>query len=383
MSDIAYFDNAATTYPKPEEVYQFMDSFYRECGVNVGRGQHKLASKAAALVADTRKMLLELNHCPNRAIVFTPTATEALNIVINSTIRKDKLNIYLSPFEHNAVVRTINHLHQIYDITVHFLAFNKDSGIYKLEKIENQFNMNKPDVVIVSHASNVCGAIAPITEICALSKKYNAINIIDMCQTMGLIDTNLNNDNIDFAVFAAHKTLYGSMGLGGFICKLDAKLEPLVYGGTGTDSANPNLPDTIPERYEAGSPNVPAIAGLNAALKWIIKAGIDNIYAKEQMNRKRLLDILGKYDNIKTIMVTDKSIGVVSCVFDGYSSDNIGQVLSNNNVAVRTGVHCSPNAHRFMGTFPAGTVRFSVSCFNTDEDFETLRTTLQYIADNG
>lgn len=382
MSNMAYFDNAATTFPKPEEVYQFMDNFYRECGVNVGRGQHRLASKAAALVADTRKMLLELNHCPNRAVVFTPSATEALNVIINSVAQKDKLNVYLSPFEHNAVVRTINHLQQIYNITVHMLAFDKDSGSYGIARIRNQFGADKPDVVIVSHASNVCGVVAPITEICALSKRYGAVNIFDMCQTMGLIDTNLNNDNIDYAVFAAHKTLYGSTGLGGFICKSDAKLEPLIYGGTGVDSANPNLPDAIPERYEAGSPNIPAIAGLNAALKWIHEIGIDNIYSKEQDNRKRLLDVITKYDNIKTVFNFNESIGVISCVFDGYSSDNIGQVLSDNNIAVRTGLHCSPNAHQFMGTFPAGTVRFSVSYFNTDEDFEQLDKALEYVHNN-
>lgn len=113
MNKTAYFDNAATTFPKPEEVYCFMDSFYRECGVNVGRGQHKMASKAAALVAETRKLILELNHCPNRAVVFTPSATEALNVILNSVINKDKITVYLSPFEHNAVVRVINHLQQI------------------------------------------------------------------------------------------------------------------------------------------------------------------------------------------------------------------------------------------------------------------------------
>lgn len=382
MSNIAYFDNAATTYPKPEGVYQFIDSFYREYGVNVGRGQHKLASKAAALVADTRKMLLELNHCPNRTVVFTPTATEALNIIINSVVQRDKLNVYLSPFEHNAVLRTINHLQQTYDITVHILAYDKDSGSYVLEKIRNQFGADKPDVVIVSHASNVCGVVAPITEICALSKRYSAINIIDMCQTMGLIDTDLNNDNIDYAVFAAHKTLYGSMGLGGFICKPNARLEPLIYGGTGVDSANPNMPDTIPERYEAGSPNVPAIAGLNAALKWIHEIGIENIYLKEQDNRKRLRDVIAKYDNIKTVFDSDEAIGIVSCVFDGYSSDNIGQVLNDNNIAVRTGLHCAPMAHRFLGTFPAGTVRFSVGYLNTDEDFDQLKDVLKFIYEN-
>lgn len=385
MNNTAYFDNAATTFPKPEEVYRFMDSFYRECGVNIGRGQYKLATRATALTVETRKMILELNHCPNRAVVFTPTATEALNIILNGIIKKDKINVYLSPFEHNAVVRVINHLQQIYDIRIYTLVFDKSEMTYDLEKIKYQFTDNKPDVIVVSHASNVNGILAPIAELCALAKMYNSATIIDMCQTMGLIDTNLNNKNIDFAVFAAHKTLYGSMGLGGFICDFNACFEPLIYGGTGFDSANPKLPETIPERYEVGTPNLPAIAGLNAALKWIHDIGIENIYIKEQKNRHRLLDILMNFNNIRTIFVPEnerQSIGVISCVFDGYGSDNIGHVLSNKNVAVRAGLHCAPNAHKYMGTFPSGTVRFSVGYFNEDKDFEQLKEALYYIQDN-
>ncbi|TCK89117.1 cysteine desulfurase family protein [Natranaerovirga hydrolytica] len=384
MNNTAYFDNAATTFPKPEEVYRFMDSFYRECGVNVGRGQHKLASQAAAMVAETRQLLLDLNHCPNRMVVFTPSATEALNIILNGIILKDGLNIYISPFEHNAVTRVVNHLKQAFTLKVYELAFDKSSFTYDIEKIGYQFAECKPDVVITSHASNVCGVLAPITEICALSKSHGAKNVIDMCQTMGLIDTNLNNENIDYAVFAAHKTLYGSLGLGGFICKENARPEPLLYGGTGIDSANPLLPDTLPERYEVGSPNVPAIAGLNAALKWISTQGIQAIYEKEQSNYRHLVNLLQKYDNIRIVapVHTDASIGVVSCVFDGYGSDNIGQILSDRNIAVRTGLHCAPSAHRFLGTFSAGTVRFSVGYFNTDEEFMLLEEALNYIHEN-
>lgn len=382
MNQTAYFDNAATTFPKPEEVYRFMDSFYRECGVNVGRGQHKLAAKATALVAETRKLLLDLNHCPNKAVVFTPTATEALNIILNSIIQKDKATVYLSPFEHNAVVRVINHLAQTVALNLITLAFDKLSVTYDLEKIGYQFSENKPDVVIISHASNVCGVVAPIQEICTLSKRYGAINAIDMCQTMGLVDTDLKTENIDYAVFAAHKTLYGSLGLGGFICNADARPKPMLYGGTGMDSANPMLPDKIPERYEVGSANISAIAALNAALRWSKEQGIGEIYAKEKVSHERLLALLENYDNIKLVGKSEQSIGVVSCVFDGYGSDNIGQILSDKDIAVRTGLHCAPNAHRFLDTFPGGTVRFSVGYFNSNEDFAQLEEALDYIHDN-
>ena len=380
---IAYFDNAATTFPKPEEVYQFMDTFYRECGVNVGRGQHKLATRAAALISETRRLLLDLNHCPYKTVIFTPSATEALNLILWSLIWRDNLNIYVSPFEHNAVTRFINYAAQTFKFSVSTLAFSKEAYKYDLEKIKYQFGENRPDVVIISHASNVCGVIAPITEICALSKKYGSTNVLDMCQTMGLVDTDLSSDNIDYAIFAAHKTLYGPLGLGGFIMNPDVRPEPLLYGGTGTDSANPLLPDALPDRYEVGSPNVHAISGLNASLKWIHRVGINTIFETENGNHKRLVDLLLQYGNIKIVPLdVTLGIGVVSAVFDGYSSDNIGQILSERDIAVRSGLHCAPDAHRFLGTFPSGTVRFSVGYFNTNEDFRQLKEALDYINEN-
>ena len=140
------------------------------------------------------------------------------------------------------------------------------------------------------------------------------------------------------------------------------------------------MPESVPERYEVASPDIAAIAGLNASLKWIKKTGIQNIYEKEQENFKRLVELLSRYKNIKIIDTIDvESIGVVSCLFEGYSSDSIGQILSEQNVAVRTGLHCAPTAHKFIGTFPAGTVRFSVSYFNSDEDFDVLEAALDYI----
>jgi cysteine desulfurase family protein len=384
LERIAYFDNAATTFPKPEGVYRFMNTFYRECGVNVGRGQHKLAARAAALVAETRSLLLDLNHCPNKTVIFTPSATEALNLILRSLICKDGLNIYISPFEHNAVTRVINYAAQAFKVSMRTLAFDKEIHRYDIEQIKYQFTENRPNIVILSHASNVCGVIAPIVDIFALSKRYGAINVVDMCQTMGLIDTDLNNDDIDYAVFAAHKTLYGPQGLGGYIMKPDAHLEPLIYGGTGTDSANPLLPSFLPDRYEAGSPNIQAISGLNASLKWIHSIGISAIFEKENENHKQLIDLFLGYDNIKIVSPLDVKlgIGVVSVVFDGYSSDNIGQILSERDIAVRSGLHCAPGAHHFLGTFPAGTVRFSVGYFNTDDEFDQLKDIMDYIYEN-
>lgn len=383
MDRTAYLDNAATTFPKPEEVYSFMDQFYRECGVNVGRGQHKLASKASALVSDTRADLLELFHCSNKKVVFTHTATEAINTILRGIQVEDGCAIYISPFEHNAVTRVLYQMQKNIHIEIEQLSVVRDAIQYDLNGIKKQFETKAPSVVIVSHASNVCGVVAPIQQICTIAKQYYALTVIDMCQTAGLVDTDLSSNDIDFAVFAGHKTLYGPFGISGFICAETAKFSPLLFGGTGVDSANQELPGSIPERYEVASPNIQAISGLYAALQWIKKTGITEIYRQEQVNHHKLLELLRKYDNIQIVAPDEANgIGVVSCVFDGYSSDNIGNVLSEKNIAVRTGLHCAPYAHRFLGTFPAGTVRFSVSYFNTDDDFEQLASALDFIAEN-
>ena len=384
MADTVYLDNAATTFPKPESVYTFMDRFYRDFGVNVGRGQHKLAARASALVAETRSMILELNHALNKKVVLTHTATEALNVILQGQNWFDNANIYISPFEHNAVTRVLAYIQTIYKVNIIELTVNKINLTYDLEAINKQFREFKPDVVIVSHASNVCGVLAPIHEIFKLAKRYDAITVVDMAQTMGLVDTDIGSEIIDYAVFAGHKTLYGPFGIAGFICSATCKPKPLLFGGTGIDSANQSLPDMVPERYEIASPNIVAIAGLSASLSWIREIGIKQILLKEKNNHLKLLDALKHHRNIRVLEPVngELSIGVVSCVFEGYGSDNIGQILSNHNIAVRTGLHCAPSAHRFLGTFPAGTVRFSVSYFNETSDFNILNTVLDYIEEN-
>lgn len=383
MEHIAYFDNAATTFPKPDCVYDYSNQFYRTCGVNVGRGQHYLAAKAASVVKEARTELKDLLHCPNKQVVFTNSATEALNMILQGLTIHEGGNIYISPFEHNAVTRVLHHLQQNEKINVIQLAVDKQTLHYDLHAIENQFLEATPHWVVITHASNVCGVVAPIKEICQAAKKSNAITIIDMSQTAGLVDIDLALDIYDFAVFAGHKTLYAPFGIAGFISSFKYKPMPILFGGTGFDSANPNMPNTIPEMYEVGSPNICAIAGLLSAIRWIKQIGIENIRAQETKNKEKLMELLREYSNIKIIepMNTD-SIGVVSCLFDGYSSDSIGQVLSQQSVAVRTGLHCAPYAHKFLGTFPSGTVRFSVSYFNSDEDFDVLRNALDYIEEN-
>ena len=380
-SRIAYFDNAATTYPKPECVYSAMDSFMRECGVSLGRGQHKLSSKASYIADETRELLLDMFHCSNKKAVFTNTATEALNIILFGINIPSGSNVYISPFEHNAVTRTLHEIQKRKDFSIHTLSVNKYGFVYNIPQIAKQFEKDKPYCVIVSHASNVIGTIAPLYDIFSEAKKHNAITVADMCQTAGLIDTDISSSIFDYVVFAGHKTLYGPLGISGFISSFPQELSPIIFGGTGIESANQDMPKGIPIKYEAGSHSSYAIAGFNASLKWIKQTGINAIFEKEKENHNKLITILSKYDNIK-FFKPKKSVGVVSCCFDNYSSDEIGQVLSQNDIAFRSGLHCAPFAHKFIETFPAGTVRFSVGYFNDESDFINLDSVLNYIIEN-
>lgn len=382
MKSTAYFDNAATTFPKPESVYNFMDQFYRTCGVNVGRGQHRLAAEASALVNQTRDMLTALNRCPNKRVSFTPSATIALNMILQGLPLSDDSTIYISPFEHNAVTRVLHHLQSIYQLKILTLAVDRGSLAYDLDRIRHQFIEKRPSLVIVSHASNVCGVIAPIHDICSLAKKHDALTLVDMAQTCGLLDTDLGTKQIDFAVFAGHKTLFGPFGAAGFFCAEETELRPVIFGGTGSQSDEQSMPHEVPNRFEVGSPNVAALAGLNAALRWIGEAGLRQMYLTEQRNRCRLIELLRSYESIR-VLAPEHGVGIISCLFPGYSSEVMGNVLNEHGVAVRAGLHCAPYAHRFLGTYPAGTVRFSVSCLTDEEDFAILAEALDYIERNG
>lgn len=380
---MAYFDNAATTYPKPDSVYFFMDEFYRNSGGSAGRGNYSLASSAKGLIDETRKLLQELLHCPAKQVVFTPTATIALNIIIQGIIATGVKNVYISPFEHNAVTRTLHHFEELGQIKVTQLSVSSFLE-YDLERIKYQFDAVRPDFLIMSHASNVIGLIAPAEEICTLAKNSGAITLVDMAQTAGLVDLNVGLEAIDFAVFAGHKTLLGPTGISGFIMNPAVNLPPVLFGGTGYDSANQNMPESLPEKYEMGTLNIAGVAGLNAALKWIKDKGIDWVRQQEEINREKLLAILTEYDFLSVVGYNPecKYVGIVSCLMDGISSDSAGKIFSDRGISVRTGLQCAPKAHQFIGTYPAGTIRFSVNLMTADADFEALRYALDDIEAN-
>lgn len=380
---MAYFDNAATTFPKPEAVYSFMDKFYRSNGASAGRGDYGASLSAGALIAETRQLIQSLLHCQSKQVVFTPTATIALNIVIQGLIKNGVKEVYISPFEHNAVTRTLHAYEVAGTISVHKLAVSEQMT-YDLERIRYQFEDRRPDLIVVSHASNVFGLVAPIEEIFQIGKQFNAYTVADMAQTAGLIDCNIGSTVFDFAIFAGHKTLYGPVGVSGFVMKPEIQLPATIFGGTGYESANQDMPLSLPERFEMGTMNISGIAGLHASLKWINEVSISSLREREFWNRRRLLEILDEYWFIKIVgnFPQNEYVGIVSCLIDGISSDSAGKIFDDAGISVRTGLQCAPLAHEFMQTFPAGTIRFSVSYFTSEQDFEELIQALDHIEEN-
>ena len=380
---MAYFDNAATTFPKPEAVYKSMDLFQRHTGGSFGRGNYGFSASMKGVVDDTRSKITDLFHCPAKEVIFEPSATISLNIIIQGIIRQGAKNIYISPFEHNAVTRTLHYYENLGQIKVTQLHVTSNLE-FDLQRIRFQFEESRPDLVILSHASNVIGLIAPVDEIFREAKAYGAITVLDMAQSAGLVDCDLSKDYFDFAVFAGHKTLLGPTGISGFVMKPDFNLEPVFFGGTGFESANQDMPRSLPERFEFGTLNTVGIVGLNASIKWILEQGINAIAQKESSNRKTLIELLSSYDFISLVGNVDGKdyVGIVSCLLQGISSDTAGQLFSERNISVRTGLHCAPLAHQFLKTYPSGTIRFSVNCFTNSDDFMELQTALNDIADN-
>lgn len=263
---LAYFDNAATSFPKPECVYQAMDACARSFGVNVGRGQYPLAEKASSIVEQTRKQLAEFFHAPAMQVVFTPSATIAMNEVLQGLDYSNIHCVYLSPFEHNAVYRTINYLRDRLGFEVRLLPVSKQPFAYDVDGTREVFKNHKPDLVIISHASNVCGAVAPVKDLFTLAHSFGATTILDVAQSAGHVDINMVDYQVDYLVFAGHKGLSGPIGVGGILMRPHTSLRPFIYGGTGYDSKNPFMPEALPSRLEAGSLNIMGVAGLHPEL---------------------------------------------------------------------------------------------------------------------
>ncbi len=366
-----YLDNAATTYPKPKEVYDALDFAQRNLSFNAGRGTYKNSQKCLQVLDDLRKEIAAICRADYKDVALLSSATEALNIIINGINWKDGMNVYVTPFEHNAIIRPIYNIKKTVNINIHILPFDNETWEPELSKIENMFALNNPDVVFSSQISNVTGLLIDYSSVFELAKKHSSVTVLDAAQGYGLVE--LNTKNLDFIVFAGHKSLYGPFGVGGFINLNDLKLKIVKSGGTGSDTLNHDMPDSKHERYESGSLNVPAAYGVLEGIKWLKK---NDVKKHEQELTKYLVDSLESLDKVHLFVPKDKNhlIGIVSLAIDGYLADEIGNILSDEfGICIRTGYHCAPLIHEFINsTFNGGTARISISGLSTKQDIDSL-----------
>lgn len=375
---LAYFDNAATSFPKPVDFYYETMKMFQEFGVNGSRGHHHLADNMLQHANVLRKNLATIFGVTPEKIIFSASATLAANQIIQGLDFSTIKNVYISPFEHNATHRTIWAMQQKYGFALNILPFERFS--WDENKTSFLFANAKPDVVICTHASNVFGNILPVEKIFAEAKRYHAVTILDSAQTAGTIPVIATDLNADFVIWAGHKGLYGPAGIGGFVINTSYCLRPVIYGGTGIFSEDTSMPEAIPEKFEVGSMNSLNMLGLLVSTNWLLKNSSNVMQNKSHMTQC-LFETLREYSDICTV-VSDETIanaGVISVIPHTMSPAEMDSYLAQSGICVRSGLHCAPLAHKHIKTAPEGTVRFSTGYFNTSEEVEHLKHILEEI----
>ncbi len=370
-----YLDNAATTYPKPKEVTETYRQWGCEKCVNAGRGSYRLAAQAEQQIRETRGKLAEYVHALSEEdVYFTASATMAANVILQGFSWKSGDVVVVSPYEHNAVMRTLHAMEERYGIQIKVLPVRADGQI-DLKKTEVLFELEQPRLVCVTQVSNVTGYLLPYEDIFQEAKKTGAMTFLDSAQGLGICPVHVIKEKIDFLIFAGHKNLYGMFGTGGFVNAGQFPLQPLYFGGTGSDSRNLALPEKGSSRFEVGSPDIASIAALGSAVE-LTQASAE----KDLLHERQLLEILRKglseIDGVTLIgtQPLEKSTGILSFVCDRYRSEELGIILDEDfDIAVRTGYHCAPLVHDLIGSVEyGGTVRVSMGRFTTERDVQAL-----------
>lgn len=368
-----YLDNGATTFPKPECVWDAVDHFNRTAAVNAGRGAYAAARDATAMIRQVREQLISLCDAREQAqVILTPSVTIALNQIIQGLNWTADSVAYVSPYEHNAVLRPLKLLEKRIGIRVLELPLADDLSI-DLEATRELFRETPPDFVSVTAVSNVTGYILPAREIFLMAKEYGAFTLLDAAQAMGLLKLRFSYLRADAISFAGHKTLYAPFGVGGFLLKNGVDLNELLAGGNGMKSLSEEMPGYMPEKMECGSMDTPAIAGLQASLQWLKSARPKKI---EDELMEYLIPKLKEIPGLHLYGAPKPELqaGVVSLNLDGFRANEVGAILDKEwNIAVRAGHHCAARIHKHLQDQEFdGTVRVSVSAFTTKEELDTL-----------
>lgn len=370
-----YLDNAATSFPKPSEVYEEVLNCMKNYAANPGRGSYEMSVKAALKIMETREEVCKLFNIANPFnLIFTCNATEALNIGIKGVLNIGD-HVISTVIEHNSVLRPLNSLSER-GVEVTLVNVDK-AGYVNIKDIKKEIKKNTK-MIIINHVSNVLGSRQDIKNIGKISKENGIIFMVDASQSAGVIPIDVERDNIDLLAFSGHKGLLGPQGTGAVFIREGIKLKNFREGGTGSNSHFMVQPNFMPDQFESGTLNTPGIAGLCEGVKFIRKIGVESIQKSEEELILYLLEELKKLSYIKIYgshSVKQRN-SVLSFNVDGIDASIVGEQLNKEGIAVRTGYHCAPLIHDVLGTEYAGTVRVSPGYFNTFDEIEKLLATI-------
>lgn len=378
-----YLDNASTTFPKPKEVAEAVYHYMTQVGSNVSRGGYDNAYRTEELVYETRQNLTDLFNAPDcKNVIFTKNITESLNIILKGFLHLGD-HVLVSSMEHNAVMRPLVQLRQ------KNISFTRvpcsHNGTLDVNDLAKYLQPNTR-LVVMTHASNVCGTVLPIEKVGHFCQEHHLKFVVDTAQTAGVWPIDMQKMHIDALAFTGHKGLLGPQGIGGFILHEDMieKIEPLISGGTGSISHTEEIPHFMPDRFEAGTMNLPGIIGLNAGLNWLKQTTCSAVKQHELMLTQYFLDGIASLNNENILIAGRRDIsqrtGVVSIQVKNREIAQLAYELDDKfGIMTRVGLHCAPSAHKTLGTYPQGTIRFSFGWWNTREDIEAAVNALEIL----
>jgi cysteine desulfurase family protein len=379
-----YFDNAATSWPKPAAVIDAMSLFMTEVGANPGRSAHRLSIEAGRIVYETREALARLFNVPDPLrIVFGLNVTEALNLALRGILRPGD-HVITSSVEHNSVMRPLRALEEAGVVELHVVPCSSE-GFLDPADVESAL---KPEtrMIVLNHGSNVVGTVLPVAEVGEIARRHDTLLLVDAAQTAGAYPLDMEAMSIDLLAFTGHKGLLGPQGTGGLCIgdRLEAEqIEPIKRGGTGSRSEREEQPGFLPDRCESGTPNTVGLAGLRAGVEFVLQQGVDAIRTHEVGLTRRLLAGLTEIDGVTVYGSHDAELQTATVSFnvEGLEPSEVGPKLDEGyGVLSRVGLHCAPAAHRTIGTFPVGTVRFGLSYFNTAKEVDAAVNAVRQIS---
>lgn len=380
MDPIVYLDHAATSWPKPPEVFEAMRKAMEEAAANPGRGSHRMAVKASRVLYGTRKTLADLFGVKNpNDIALTSNTTEALNLAIKGCLREGD-HVIATMIEHNSVRRPLEYLKRTRGIQVDYISVDGE-GQLDMQLMEGAFRSNTR-LVVCSHSSNLLGSIIPLVEIGELVKRKGAVLLVDAAQSAGMLDIHVEEMHIGMLAFPGHKGLLGPQGTGGLYISPDIDLEPLLHGGTGSQSEAVEQPTVRPDRYEAGTPNTIGYAGLQAGVRKVLEWTPQHIYRHEWELSQYMMEGLQEVGGLRILgpALGQARTGIVAFVSERYSASELAFRLDREyGIAVRAGYHCTPLAHMASGTEQTGAIRASMGISTSRDEVEFMRKAIKEI----